>query len=541
MNSTENVNTETLTRDAALNSLLYFDFDVEDGATVNEIIAQIHENEANLSENDLRALRCIEGAIENDPSMGQLFIDNQTAHMNDPATGLPFEEGGIKACTFQDSLLDPQQVTVTYMGTNGGEWVDNGYGLSGDMISTPQQDQAVNYFDAIVQANGWDENSPYIHLTGHSKGGNKVQFVIMNSQYSYLISEGYSLDGQSMSPEEIAYLKKVLGEEEFERRRNKLYSFAADNDYVNILGVTNDGRLVPDDHIFFLKSNLIFEKWHFADCFLNEDGTLTEFTDQGIVSKYLQNLSEQVMILPPPFRGIVTNGIMTILQLTMGSGCVPVNGAWAGLTGWDKAKMIAQALPMVVGLLKTALIDSALDAIENTLKKFGIDVDLSWISNVLTILYSISGAIAGVILGVVVDIAHFVVDMVSGLIDKIKGVCDALVDFFRNCIDGLANWFNRTFNAGYRYAEDHPEIKIDTAQMRNFAQRLQAVNRRIVSVDRRLDNMYYRVGLLDLWNLMKADLLTGYSWRLDRCANYLNDTAEEFERVENELKGLLGG
>ena len=540
MNSTENIDTGTLTRDAALNTLLYFDFDVNDGASVNQIMDQLKSKYSSFSDEEKRQIRVVEAAIKNDPTMGNLVIANQTTHMNDPQTGMPYEDGGIKAATFQDSLKSPSEVTVTYMGTNKGEWVDNGFGLAGEDPYTPQQKQAVDYFNEIVRRNDWDENSPYIHLTGHSKGGNKVQFVIMMSEYSHLIANGYSIDGQSMSPEAMNYMKDYLGEEEFERRRDKLYSFAADNDYVNILGVTKDGRLVPDDYIFFLKSNLNGFALHFPDCILNEDGTLTNFTEQGGVSHYLQNLSEQVMSLKPPLRGIVTNGAMTLLQMIRGSK-TPVNGVWTGVDGWDKAKILATALPVALTLAVTAAIDTVLDGIEDKLRKFGINVDLDWVANFLTGALAPIAAAIGILAGAVVDVIHKAVDVIKSVIEKIKGIVDGAVDFLKKCIDGLSTWFNKTFNKGYRYAEDHPEIKIDTAQMRNFASRLQAVNRRIVSVDRRLDNMYYRVGLLDLWNLMRADLLTGYSWRLDRCANYLNDTAEEFERVENELKGLLGG
>jgi hypothetical protein len=47
------------------------------------------------------------------------------------------------------------------------------------------------------------------------------------------------------------------------------------------------------------------------------------------------------------------------------------------------------------------------------------------------------------------------------------------------------------------------------------------------------------VGFLDLWNLIQADLLTGYSWRLNRCVNYLNQTASDFEAVETALTNQL--
>ena len=65
------------------------------------------------------------------------------------------------------------------------------------------------------------------------------------------------------------------------------------------------------------------------------------------------------------------------------------------------------------------------------------------------------------------------------------------------------------------------------------------VNRCISNLDGRMDSLYWRVGLLDLWNLMQADILTGYSWRLSRCASYLSDTATDFVNAENDLVGKL--
>lgn len=99
---------------------------------------------------------------------------------------------------------------------------------------------------------------------------------------------------------------------------------------------------------------------------------------------------------------------------------------------------------------------------------------------------------------------------------------------------GIQTFFNQ-FNSGYKYASNNTYIKVDTALLRNYANRLQNVNKRIVNLDRRLDNLYTQVGLFDLWNLIQADVLTGYSWRLNRCINYLNDTAYEFEEAERSI------
>lgn len=79
------------------------------------------------------------------------------------------------------------------------------------------------------------------------------------------------------------------------------------------------------------------------------------------------------------------------------------------------------------------------------------------------------------------------------------------------------------------------DIIVDTYKLNQYAQRIDAVNRRINRLDRRLDSLYARVGLQGLWNLMQMDALTCFSWRLLRCQAYLQQTATEFEQVERDL------
>ena len=81
------------------------------------------------------------------------------------------------------------------------------------------------------------------------------------------------------------------------------------------------------------------------------------------------------------------------------------------------------------------------------------------------------------------------------------------------------------------------DIMVDTYKLNQYAQRIATVNSRINRLDRRLDSLYRRVGLQGLWNLMQADALTCYSWRLVRCQSYLEQTAADFESVEKVLLG----
>jgi hypothetical protein len=114
----------------------------------------------------------------------------------------------------------------------------------------------------------------------------------------------------------------------------------------------------------------------------------------------------------------------------------------------------------------------------------------------------------------------------------------------KELLDRLGNWYDRNFNSGYRYAMDNPYIKLNTYYLNNYADRLEAIIRRISNLDRRLDSLYddliKDMDIVDLWNLFKSDLLTGHSRKLQRCVNYLKNTASDFERVESKIISELG-
>lgn len=79
------------------------------------------------------------------------------------------------------------------------------------------------------------------------------------------------------------------------------------------------------------------------------------------------------------------------------------------------------------------------------------------------------------------------------------------------------------------------DIIVDTYKLNEYAGRISKVNKRIDKLDEDLDGLYKKVSLLGLPNLIVADALTRYSWRLDRCRAYLQQTARDFEKVEQSL------
>ncbi len=78
-------------------------------------------------------------------------------------------------------------------------------------------------------------------------------------------------------------------------------------------------------------------------------------------------------------------------------------------------------------------------------------------------------------------------------------------------------------------------IKVDTSGLRQYANRLSNANRRITSLDIRMNGLYRSAGLADLWKIMQADILTGYSVRVRACQSYLTATAADFERIDRQL------
>lgn len=119
--------------------------------------------------------------------------------------------------------------------------------------------------------------------------------------------------------------------------------------------------------------------------------------------------------------------------------------------------------------------------------------------------------------------------------EKIEQFISDINSFVQTVVTKVKNWWNSYFNNGYKYAIANSQINVDTYKLKDYAQRLQAINRRISNLDSRLDSLYWRVGLLDLWNLMQADFLTDYSSRLMLCCTYLNNTASDFENAESAL------
>lgn len=82
-----------------------------------------------------------------------------------------------------------------------------------------------------------------------------------------------------------------------------------------------------------------------------------------------------------------------------------------------------------------------------------------------------------------------------------------------------------------------------STQMHTYAGQLQSISARAKRLDERMNRLYVTLGIewnsiYNLANLMKAGVLLDYSYRLDCCSKYIEQTAEDFENVERRLASL---
>lgn len=107
----------------------------------------------------------------------------------------------------------------------------------------------------------------------------------------------------------------------------------------------------------------------------------------------------------------------------------------------------------------------------------------------------------------------------------------------------LKEWLFKN-SAGYKYAVQNTYIEINTNNMRTYARRLQQVSSRAKSLDHRMNSLYVSVGvdvfsfsktMSNIGRILTANLVLEHSYKLDKCVSYLNETASDFDRTENQI------
>ena len=180
--------------------------------------------------------------------------------------------------------------------------------------TSPMQEEALDYMETLKKS-GVFEKYDKVYVTGHSKGGNEATLVTM--VYSDVIDRCISGDGQGFSPEFVEYMKKTLGPERFAEIQDKMYGFHANNDYVNVLGVS---VIKVENRIYFVpeikQESIIDLLWnHLPTAMINvKTGKIAQVSEQGAFGKFVAKVSEKLMKINQKDREDVAITGMCLLQ-----------------------------------------------------------------------------------------------------------------------------------------------------------------------------------------------------------------------------------
>lgn len=293
-------------------SYLFVNAPPNNGDTFSSALA--HLRKVQLTEHEKQQLEMIENSVLATPILSLYTVGDYVI------------SDGLNVCTF---ISPSDEVSIVFRGTGKDEWTDNGEGLSGipqrntyftydrsgDITSavtvidysTTRQAEALNWFNMTAAMNSWTENT-HITVSGHSKGGNKAQYITINSD---IIRKCFSFDGQGFSPEAVDYTKNKLGKK-FDSRQSKIKSLSAYNDFVSVLGE----QMCKSDSIYLFDApagawNPI--AYHYPEAILDENGTLREERMQGDISRFIESVSDDLEALPPYLR---KHAVLTVTGIT---------------------------------------------------------------------------------------------------------------------------------------------------------------------------------------------------------------------------------
>jgi len=274
-----------------LDNLIYTKY-VKNGRTIAEIIE--------LAEKDIEAGKFKTSCEMTEDEWKQIFNmvkGNEKLSSYTVTNYVDDSNTGMRAACFVDDTSNPSDVNVVFRGTSGDyEWHDNGQG--GYLPDTEQQKRAAEYVENLPKNYGDD-----MTVTGHSKGGNKAQYVTITTDR---INRCVSYDGQGFSQEFIDKYQVEINE-----KSKYITSISAENDFVNCLLIPIAGErlyVITDEQSSF-KYN------HKPNILLNEDGSIREYGEQSGLSKFINEYTTYLIDeMEEPERSYTIDGVIALLE-----------------------------------------------------------------------------------------------------------------------------------------------------------------------------------------------------------------------------------
>ena len=279
-----------------LNNLIYTKY-VKDGRTVGDIIAAAEKDIANgtFNANYEMTQQEWQDVFDQVKASEELCSYTVTNYVSNSETNM-------RAACFVDDTSNPTDVNVIFRGTKGAyEWHDNGETIY--MTDTPAQLAAKEYIENLPA-----EYGNQLTVSGHSKGGNKAQYVTVTTDR---IGECVSFDGPGFSEAFIEKYGKQIKE-----NRSKMVNISAEQDIVNALLKPIAGEVIyiktdEQNPLLSHKFNILLDGNGNLNPAVKKPGTLAQF-----ITAYSNYIDEN---LEEPEKSYTVDGLMALLERKDGS------------------------------------------------------------------------------------------------------------------------------------------------------------------------------------------------------------------------------
>lgn len=540
---------ETADVSAVLDAYMYLDYQYKSKGKQEENLNEILEKiEDDYKDNEY--YKVLKKACEENPSLGEYTLVSQSHYEHETNgqdffnyTGEKCTDDPIQACAFKSPDGD---LYVAYRGTGSKRWGDNGQGFVDE--STDMQEAARAYFDHVVEQYGYEGN---LYVTGHSKGGNEAQYVMMTSEHRSEITACYSIEGQGFSDRAIERFKK--DNQDYEEILGRMFSINSDMDPVHKL----IGVIIPEENTYYVnthyedsdgKKNYTYVhdvrgiiQGAEIDWQRDEDGNITHGTE-GWLSRLAGILNDNLQKLPEDKKGACAIALMETIDLLQG-------GSMDDATAFrsDYAVLEIIGIPLITASAMEYVLIAAYEKNGAVGALAAVILEVSFLQTI------VFGDVLLEALVKIADGANYIMNMIDAveqIIDKAKELCTGAGAWMEDALRELAAVVNNirellyTSSSGYRYAAENPYLEINTTSMREYAATLSALSTRAKNLDSSMNSLYRNLGIdwssiSNLAALLKAEIVLDFANRLDKCVEYMNQTATDFENVENELVGSL--
>ena len=536
---------ETADVSAVLDAYMYLDYQYKSKGKQEENLNEILEKiEDDYKDNEY--YKVLKKACEVNPSLGEYTLVSQS-HYDHETNGQDFfnytgeecTDDPIQACAFKSPDGD---LYVAYRGTGSKRWGDNGQGFVDE--STDMQEAARAYFDHVVEQYGYEGN---LYVTGHSKGGNEAQYVMMTSEHRSEITACYSIEGQGFSDRAIERFKK--DNQDYEEILGRMFSINSDMDPVHKL----IGVIIPEENTYYVnthyedsdgKKNYTYVhdvrgiiQGAEIDWQRDEDGNITHGTE-GWLSRLAGILNDNLQKLPEDKKGACAIALMETIDLLQG-------GSMDDATAFrsDYAVLEIIGIPLITASAMEYVLIAAYEKNGAVGALAAVILEVSFLQTIVLLEALVK----------IADGANYIMNMIDAveqIIDKAKELCTGAGAWMEDALRELAAVVNNirellyTGSSGYRYAAENPYLEINTTSMREYAATLSALSTRAKNLDSSMNSLYRNLGIdwssiSNLAALLKAEIVLDFANRLDKCVEYMNQTATDFENVERELAGSL--